>query len=249
LTQAHVAYVDHYASTLWQGLDETRPGGSNEVVIDMDAIVDGAADVPKPDFYHPGTTQQTRFTCERCKMENDIRGRFGYCSSCGGRNNVAELRSQIELIRTDLNNARVAPDEAVKKIVSAFDACCRDFVGQLAGLPMRDWRRRALQQLLFHGIEAPAELLERAFDIEILKGMHADLGFLKMMFLRRHVYEHEAGVATRRYIDESGDNAITEGTLIRETREHAHRLAGCVVRIAVNLEAGFHEIFPVGQHR
>jgi hypothetical protein len=241
-----LAYVDHYALTLRQGLDETRPGGSNEVVIDMDAIVDGAADVPKPDFYHPGTTQQTRFTCERCKVQNDIRGRFGYCSSCGWRNNVAELRSQIELIRTDLNNARVAPDEAVKKIVSAFDACCRDFVGQLAGLPMRDRRRRELQQLLFHGIQA-ADLLERAYEIEILKGMDADLRFLKMMFLRRHVYEHEAGVATRRYVDESGDNTIAEGTLIRETRENAHRLAGCVVRIAVNLEAGFHEIFPVVQ--
>ena len=65
-----------------------------------------------------------------------------------------------------------------------------------------------------------------------------------MMFQRRHVYEHEAGVATRRYIEESGDNSITEGTLIRETRENAHRLAGCVIRMASNLEAGFSEILP-----
>jgi hypothetical protein len=247
LTSAHLAYVEHYAAVLRKGLDETPLGGTKEVTIDMDAIVDSSADVPKPDFYHPGTAQQTRFRCEKCKTENDIRGRFGYCSSCGWRNNVAELRSQIALLRSDLNDDRVSPEEAVKKIVSAFDACCRDFVAQLSGLPMRDRRRRALQQLLFHGIDAPAELLARAFDIDILKGMDADLGFLRMMFERRHVYEHEAGVATRKYIEESGDTTITEGTLIREAPENAHKLAGCAVRIASNLEAGFHEIFPLEQ--
>jgi hypothetical protein len=126
----------------------------------MDAIVDGATEVAKPDFYHPGVTQQTRYICEQCKTENDIRGRFGYCTSCGLRNNVAALRSQIDLIRSDLNDGRTAPDESVKKIVSGFDACCRDFVAQLATLPMRDRRRRELQQLLFHAIDTPAEALK-----------------------------------------------------------------------------------------
>ena len=39
------------------------------------------------------------------------------------------------------------------------------------------------------------------------------------MFARRHVFEHEAGVADRRYVERSGDTTVTEGTLIRETRE------------------------------
>jgi hypothetical protein len=244
LTAAQVAYVEHYAEVLGTALDSVEPGEQNEVVIDMDAIVDAGAPIPKPASYYPGTGQQTCFTCVQCKTKNDIRGRFGYCCACGCRNNIAELRSQIEIIRSDLNDARVAPEESVKRIVSAFDACCRDFVAQLATLPMRNRRREDLQQLLFHGIDAPSELLKRAFDIEILRGLDADLGFLRMMFQRRHVYEHEAGVATRRYIAASGDTAVKEGALIRETRENAHRLAGGVVRIATNLEAGFSEILP-----
>jgi hypothetical protein len=59
------------------------------------------------------------------------------------------------------------------------------------------------------------------------------------LFQRRHVYEHEAGVATRSYLAESGDISVKEGALIRETRENARRLAGCAVRIATNLDAGF----------
>ena len=175
LTVAQVSYVEHYAEVLRTGLDSVGPGEQKEVVIDMDAIVDGAPDIPKPAFYYPGTSQQTRFDCMRCKTKNDIRGRFGYCCACGLRNNLSELRSQIDAIRSDLNEARVAPEKSVKRIVSAFDACCRDFVAQLATLPMRNRRRQELQQLLFHGIEAPAELLKRAFDIDILRGLEADV--------------------------------------------------------------------------
>ena len=109
---------------------------------------------------------------------------------------------------------------------------------------MRNRRRDDLQQLLFHGVAAPAELLKRAFDIDILRGLDADLRFLRMMFQRRHIYEHEAGVATRRYIAESDDNSVKEGTLIRETRENVHRLAGASSESLLILRPAFSRSFP-----
>jgi hypothetical protein len=242
LTPAHLAYVTHYTRVLINGMRATEAGQSSKVTIDMDAIVDGAADVPKPDFYHPGIAQQTLFKCVRCNVANDIRGRYGFCSRCGWRNNVADLRAQIEAIRAEMNDGRLVSEEAVKKIISVFDACCRDLAAQLAALPMRPRRRKELLETLFR--TDAADVLRRTFDIELLKGMDGDLNFLRMMFQRRHVFEHEGGVATHRYLSESGDTSITEGTLIRETRENAHRLAGCVVRMATNFETGFHEIFP-----
>ena len=243
LTPAHLAYVKHYARTLYDGVRATQPGQSNQVTIDMDAIVDGAV-VPKPDFYHPGTSQQTRFECVRCQVANDIRGRYGFCSRCGWRNNLADLKAQIEIVREEMNAGRLAPEEAVKRIVSVVDACCRDWAAQLAALPMRPRRRKEVLETLFHGIDA-TDVLKRTFDIDLLKGMDHETEFLRIMFQRRHVFEHEGGVATHRYLDESGDKSITEGTLIRETRENAHRLASCVVRMATNFETGFHEIFHV----
>jgi hypothetical protein len=40
---------------------------------------------------------------------------------------------------------------------------------------------------------------------------------------------------------------VTEGMLIRETRENAHGLAGCATRMLSNLEVDFHEIYPVAE--
>jgi hypothetical protein len=77
------------------------------------------------------------------------------------------------------------------------------------------------------------------------KGMSADLTFIRLMLQRRHVFEHEGGVATRRYIEESGDSSMAEGTLIRENAENVHRLAGCLTRLATNFGSGFNEIIPV----
>ena len=107
---------------------------------------------------------------------------------------------------------------------------------------MRPLRRKELLGTLFHGIDA-ADVLKRTFDIDLLKGMDHETGFLRIMFQRRHVFEHEGGVATHRYLNESGVKSVTEGSLIRETRENAHRLASCAVRMATNFETGFLKYF------
>jgi hypothetical protein len=243
LTPAHLSYVRHYVDTLHDGLEKVAEGQSSQVEIDMDAIVDMDADLPKPDFYHPGTSQQTKFHCEGCKTTTDIRGRFGFCSYCARRNNLADLRTQISTIRADLNGNRMPPEGALKQIVSVFDACCRDIASQLSKLPMTARRRKEVLDLLFHRWDA-AEVVERAFDIELRKGMSSDLPFIKMMLQRRHVFEHEGGVVTRRYLQESGDSSVVEGMLIREDAQNVHRLAGYLTRMATNFENGFNEIIP-----
>ena len=74
--------------------------------------------------------------------------------------------------------------------------------------------------------------------------MDADRKFIRKMFFRRHVYEHDGGVATPRYVRESGDQEIEEGILIRETAENAHKLIGYLNRMIKTLDTDFNEIFP-----
>lgn len=243
LTPAHLSYVRHYVDTLQDALEKAAEGQSSEVQINMDAIADMDAGVEKPDFYYRGVSQQTKFRCETCKTINDIRGRYGYCTYCARRNNLADLRAQISVIRAELNGKHTKPEDGLKKTVSTFDACCRDFAAQLSKLPMTSRRRKQIVELLFHRFDA-AETIERAFDIDMKKGMSTDLPFVRVMLQRRHVFEHEGGVVTRRYLEESGDTSMPEGTLVRESAENVHRFAGCLTRIATNLESGFNEILP-----
>ncbi len=71
-----------------------------------------------------------------------------------------------------------------------------------------------------------------------------DIEFAKLMFHRRHVYEHKGGEADEKYIEDSGDNSVRPKQLLHETVESAHRIVGLVMKMATNLHRGFHEISP-----
>jgi hypothetical protein len=257
LTPAHRVYVRHYLDTLLEGLEaDMNPGTEREIVIDMDAIADQGADQPRPQFYYTTETQQTRYRCDHCGDFNDIRGRFGYCSSCGWRNNLQLLRATFAILRDNLNAGRTRAEDAVRSAVSEYDACCRDMAAQISKrVPMKPGRKADLERLIYHDVEsATITGMKAMFGIDIFRGLADEMVFLKMMMHRRHVFEHNGGVVDGRYVQESGDPNAREGILLRETQANAHRLTGCLARMVENFDKDFHEIFvptpwPIDYHR
>lgn len=244
LTPPQNAYISHYVESLNKALIEVPAGSTREVVIDMDVIADSVTDDPRPDFYYTSTTQQTEFKCRACNSYNDIRGRYGYCASCGWRNTASSLKIALDRIREQLNECTISASDAVKQSVSEFDSAARDLVIQLVSrVPMKESRRNQFDGLLFHNLDKFDGLMKTCFDIDLLKGMSVDRDFVRMMFFRRHIYEHDGGVITKRYVKYSGDTDAEEGTLLRETAQNAHKFIGCLNRMIGTLEQDFHEIF------
>jgi hypothetical protein len=105
-------------------------------------------------------------------------------------------------------------------------------------------RKSRLGKIRFHNLMSTHEIFNDYFDINILDKIEdAEVNYGKLMFLRRHVYEHNGGEADEKYIKESGDDVRPKQAL-HETKESAHRIANFVMRIAQNLHDGFHNIFP-----
>jgi hypothetical protein len=110
---------------------------------------------------------------------------------------------------------------------------------------MKPGRRAELERLIFHDIDsATFARLKAMFEIDLLQGLADDLQFIRMMMHRRHVFEHNAGVADERYVQESGDPEARQGVLIRESQANAHRLIGGLLRMGQIFDRDFHEIFP-----
>ncbi len=244
LTPPQKSYISHYIQKLHTAIYEAEPGSTREVVIDMDVLADSITEEPRPDFYYTSIAQQTEFRCSACNSYNDIRGRYGYCSSCGWRNSAELQRVALEKIRERLVSGELSPSDVVKQSVSEFDSAARDYVDQLiTHVPMKVSRKNQLERLLFHNLDKFEELLANCFDIDLLRGMSADRAFVKKMFFRRHVYEHDGGVATQRYVEESGDVVLAKGDLIRETADNAHKLIGCLNRMISTFESDFQELY------
>jgi hypothetical protein len=247
LTDAQHSSVEQYCGKMREVLQEDKDG---EYVIDMDAVADAAGtDLEKPPFYYAEESQQNKFKCNACGSYNDILGVYGYCSRCGTRNDFQEPSEKVISAIRDRINADGQYEACVKDAVSAFDSVTGQYVKQLLErVPITQARRNKLDGKRFQNLQQVREDLDEIFGIDIQNGIGlADFDFAKLMFHRRHVYEHKGGEADEKYIADSGDSSVRPKQALRETKESAHRISSLVVKMCANLHRGFHELTPVDE--
>lgn len=222
---------------------------NGEVVIDMDEVADAVAKDPqdRPAFYIAEESQQHKFTCRACEEFNDILGRFGYCSGCGTRNDLAEFEDATVVGIRDRINKGAPPHDCVRDSVAAFDTFVAQYAKQLARhVPMTTRRIDRLTRHSFHDLDEVRSLFKEWFDIDICSGLKdGEIAHAKLMSYRRHVYEHNGGEVDQKYLEKSGDTSVRLKQVIRETQESAHLLLNALVRMARNLHVGFHELIEV----
>jgi hypothetical protein len=247
LTPGQVSYIDQFCAKMREALASDVDG---EYVIDMDAVADAAGkDIEKPPFYYAEESLQNKFTCTECGELNDILGRFGYCSVCGTWNGLQELANKSAPALRDRISSGGPYEACVRDAVSEFDSLVGAYVGELVRqVAMTSARRNRLSNRRFQKLESVAADLKETMDIDILEGFSPeDVQFAVLMFHRRHVYEHQGGMADEKYISDSGDSSIRVRQALRETVESAHRIVNLVLRMATNMHRGFHEIVPPNQ--
>jgi hypothetical protein len=244
LSQAQLRYVRHYCAILASCL---QSDSSKEAVINMNEVADAVGkEGEKPAFYVSEESQQCKFTCEACDEFNDILGRFGYCSSCGTRNDLSDfLKRVVPSIRERLKSG-ARPEDAVRDSVSAFESLTAQFAKQLSRLvPLTERRINRLNNQRFHNLKDAMELFRGWFDIDMGKNVkEADIRDAERLFHRRHLYEHSGGEVDQKYIDDSGDTSVRLKQHIHETQEGAHNLISTLSKLARNTQEGFHELLP-----
>ena len=228
-------------------LESMYAENDGEFMIDMDEVADKATkDIKKPEFYYTEERQQNKFKCIACGGVNDILGRFGYCSICGTHNGLSELSVDIKDILSKSQSGN-RYETCLRDIISCFDSYVRQIAKQFAKrIPMTPKRKQHLESKLFHDLERRARDFRDFFDINIFKNINQeDIDFVKVMFHRRHVYEHNGGEVDERYIKRSRDSTVRVKQVIYESFESVSRTSKIVSQIGQNIHKGFHEIFPV----
>jgi len=246
LSKAQLRFVQHYCNVLIGALDFIENG---EVTIDMDVVADAVAKEAgeRPPFYIAEESQQCKFRCLACDEFNDILGRFGYCSLCGTRNDLAEFEEKTVVAIRERLNTGAPPHDCVRDAVAAFDTLVAQYAKQLAEqVPLSARRVARLTKNSFHDLDEVRLVFRDWFDIDLCTAMKDnEVAHVKLMFYRRHIYEHNGGEVDQKYLAKSGDTTVRLKQVIRETQDGAHALLGSLVKMARNLHAGFHELIEV----
>jgi hypothetical protein len=221
-TPGQIKYVQAYT----QKFVEAYESGQS-TSFDFDAL---AKETEANALYYAEERQQTRIDCS-CRATTDISGLHGNCPACGRRNNVQVLNAFLDGLQNRVTNPRFTP----------FEGFARDLMKELAKERMTAIRRKEIEGISFHSPIGAAEAILRLFGIDILAGISMDdREFIKLRFLRRHVYEHCAGVADAEYVRDTGGQDVQLGHLIRERRSQVGTTIRLVKQMAENLDQGFH---------
>lgn len=244
LTEGQLKYVEACCKFFNEALDSPDDGTYS---INMDEVADAVGKkTKKPKFYYAEESQQNKFTCNACGNFNDILGKYGYCSSCGTRNDLQELEEKIiPSIRNKIKKGG-SFEACVKDVVSAFDSFAGKYLEQLVNrIPMTPARKKTFSKMRFHNLEKVSDELKSAFDIKIFKEINLkEIEFSILMFHRRHIYEHKGGEADEKYIKDSGDASVRPKQELKETKVSSEKITDLVVKMGQNLHEGFHSIFP-----
>ncbi|MGJ3260639.1 MAG: hypothetical protein ACFE0S_13660 [Rhodospirillales bacterium] len=105
LTSAHRKFLEEIARQLNAAIESEDDGDFD---FSLDEITQRIQEGEEPpSFYYREVSQQEQFNCSLCGSFNDILGRFGYCSSCGYRNNVEWVDKEVKRIKDNLDSGGV----------------------------------------------------------------------------------------------------------------------------------------------
>lgn len=243
LTESHLKYIQNYVAIFSAAFDS-----SIDAEIDMHKCAENVTADQKTEYIYKEERQQTRIECQNCRCVIDIIGQYGNCPSCNRRNTLDVLVAALANLEERVDNPRYTEEqrpqreqewrEITKQCVSVFEGFARDILAQLITIPMTKSRRKSVSELSLHNPDQLSIRLKEYFDIDMFRGVSMDeQSFINKKFLRRHVYEHNSGIADGEYIEKSKDS-VRLGQLLKEKSAHVKTLINLIRKIAENINEG-----------
>jgi uncharacterized Zn finger protein (UPF0148 family) len=141
--------------------------------------------------------------CPQCGVQFQVDGIFGYCPSCRSENlllydaNISIIRQEI---RSSPNPAR-ALRHAYADLVSTFETFAR-----------KEAERHGIEHGRFQNLDHTRRSFRSTLGVDILEGVSdREIRTLKRIFEKRHVHEHNRGIASERYVREVPEDADLVG--------------------------------------
>ena len=191
---------------------------------------------------------ETEICCEKCGTHYSVIGAAYFCPCCGFNSAVNSYTNSMESIRKMLDSLqemrtmledkynkdtaetmrRSMLESSIGDMVSAFQkfACCK--YEELSGNVGRvnDF------QIVEKGDALLTAITGKSYSNWLTQ---EELDFMKLMFQRRHLLEHNNGMVDQMYLDKSGDTTYVLGQRVIVKTDDAYELHGILVKLGQGL--------------
>jgi len=191
---------------------------------------------------------ETEICCEKCGTHYSVIGSAYFCPCCGFNSAVNSFNDSLDSIEkmleslremkamlTDKYNADSAEtmcrsmlESSIGDMVSAFQKFASCKYDELSGKTSRvnDF------QIVDKGSQLFEEETGKKYSDWLSAG---ELAFMKLMFQRRHLLEHNNGMVDQQYLNKSGDTSYSLGQRIIVKEADAHSLLAILRKLGSSI--------------
>jgi hypothetical protein len=169
----------------------------------------------------------SELTCPACTTRFQVLGIFGFCPGCREENLLlydANLAIILQEIRHS-SNPRRQLRHAYGDFVSTFERFCR-----------KEASRHGIEIGRFQNIDHTRRLFKDAGVGDLFDGISdQDKRLIKRVFERRHIHEHNDGIASERYVQNVPEDAALLGKPVELTEQELTSAANVLRRMLENI--------------
>jgi hypothetical protein len=166
-------------------------------------------------------------TCPACATSFQVLGIFGYCPGCREENLLlydANLAIILQEVRHS-SNPRRQLRHAYGDLVSTFERFCR-----------KEARHQGIDVGRFQNIDHTRRLLKDAKVGDLFAGLSdEEKRLIKRVFERRHIHEHNDGIASERYVQNIPEDAGLLGKPVELSEQELTSAAHVLRRMLENV--------------
>ena len=180
---------------------------------------------------------ETEICCEKCGTHYSVIGSAYFCPCCGFNSAVNSFNDSLDSIEKMLESLPEMKDMLTDKYnADSAETMCQSMLESSIGYMVS-----AFQKFASCKYDELSEKTSRVNDFQIVdKGSKlfeeetgkkysdwltaGELAFIKLMFQRRHLLEHNNGMVDQQYLNKSGDTSYSLGQRIIVKEVDAHSL-------------------------
>lgn len=180
---------------------------------------------------------ETEICCEKCGTHYSVIGSAYFCPCCGYNSAVNSFNDSLDSIRKMLESLREMKEMMTKKYnLDSAETMCRSLLESSIGDMISAFQKfasckyeelsgKASRVNDFQIVEKGSQLFDDETGKKYSDWLSAyELNFMKVMFQRRHLLEHNNGMVDQKYLDKSQDNSYSIGQRIIVKEDDAYTL-------------------------
>ena len=191
---------------------------------------------------------ETEICCEKCGTHYSVIGSAYFCPCCGFNSAVNSFNDSLDSIEKMLESLPEMKDMLTDKYnADSAETMCQSMLESSIGYMVS-----AFQKFASCKYDELSEKTSRVNDFQIVdKGSKlfeeetgkkysdwltaGELAFIKLMFQRRHLLEHNNGMVDQQYLNKSGDTSYSLGQRIIVKEADAHSLLAILRKLGSSI--------------